>query len=170
MAAFTAGQVLTANTLNIKTRKALARARRITNSSSSTSTTLVGVLRLDDIPLKANTSYRITWRGSFDVATATDTMRGLITHTTDGTTPTTSSGTLKGSGGEVPFTSASSATTVTVVTDYTPGADLTLSLLLCIQHVIGTSAGILVAADTHFNTDMYVDDMGDDPGDTGTDI
>ena len=168
MSQLTAGQTLTASLLNSKFQKCIARARRTTNSSASTSTTSVGVLRLDDKPIKALRTYRITWKANFDVATQTDTLRGLIRYTTDGSTPTTSSTILPGSGGETSFTSNATASGVTIVTDYTPVADEILSTLLCIQHNVGTGNGIMQADGTTFTVDVYIDDMGDDPGNTGT--
>lgn len=168
MALILAGQTLTASLLNSKFQKNIARARRTNNSSASTSTTSVGVLRLDDKPIKANRAYRITWKASFDVATATDTMRGLIRYTTDGSTPSTSSNLLAGSGGETSFTSNATASTVTVSTSYTPVTDEILSVLLCVQHNVGTSSSIMQADGGIFLTEMWIDDMGDDPGNTGT--
>lgn len=165
-----AGQVLTATLLNARLRKRIARARRTSNSSGSTSTTAVAVMRLDDKPLIAGHNYKITWKGNFDTTTTTDTMRGYIRYTTDGSTPTTSSAILPGSGGEVVFVNASSAAICTVETDYTPVLNEILSLLLCIQHNIGTSSCILQADGSTFTTDMYIDDMGEDPGNTGTNL
>lgn len=168
MAQIMAGQTLTASLLNTKFRKRVARARRTTNSSSTTSTTSVGVLRLDDIPVRASVNYAITYKLTGDTTTSTDTLRALIRYTTTGSTPTTASTLLIGSGGETCFTSGSSGATLTVVTDYTPLTDELLSLLLCIQHTLGTSAIIAQADGGIFLTEMYVDEMGDDPGNTGT--
>ncbi len=167
---FAAGEILTAAKLNRYTNTRVARARRTTNSSGSTSTTSVGVLRLDDIPVFAGISYKITWKANFDVGTAADTMRGIIRHTTDGATPSTSSAILPGSGGEALFTLNTSAFGCTIETDYTPSSDQLLSLLLCVQHNSGISAGIMQADGTTFTTDMYVDLVGDDPGNTGTSV
>lgn len=168
MAQIVAGQTLTASLLNQKVRKCVARARRTTNSSATTSTTSVGVLRLDDIPVRAGVTYRVTYKLTGDTVTATDTLRALIRYTTDTTTPTTSSTLLLGTGGETSFSSGSSGSTLVVTTDYVPVADESLSLLLCIQHTLGTSAIIAQADGGIFLTEMYVDDMGDDPGNTGT--
>ncbi len=170
MAQITAGQTLTASLLNSKFRKRVARARRTSNSSATTSTTSVGVLRLDDVPVKAGVNYAITYKLTGDTTTATDTLRTLIRRTTDGSTPTTSSTLLTGSGGETSFSSGSSGSTLTVTTDYTPVTDELLSLLLCIQHNLGTSSMIAQADGGIFLTEMYVDDMGDDPGNTGTSV
>jgi hypothetical protein len=168
MAQIVAGQTLTASLLNRKLNRCIARGRRTTNSSSTTSTTSVGVLRLDDKPIRAGVTYRITHKVTGDTTTSTDTLRSLVRYTVDGSTPTTSSTLLPGSGGETSFTSGSSGSTLIVVTDYVPVVDETLSLLLCIQHTLGTSAIIAQADGGIFLTEMYIDDMGDDPGNTGT--
>lgn len=170
MADVAAGQIITAQLFNNKTRKCIARGRRVTNSSSSTSTTSVGVLRLDDKPVQAGKTIRITWKMTFDCATSTDTVRGHIRYTTDGSTPTTASPLLPGSSGGAHFISTSDVETRNVSTDYTPAGDETLSLLLCIAHMAGTGAMIAQADGTTYTTDMYIDDMGDDPGNSGTSV
>lgn len=170
MTELAAGQVLTASTLNMKLRKRIARARRTTNSTSSGTTTEVGVLRIDDVPILAGHNYRIGYMCHMDVLTVTDTMRGLLRFTTDGSTPTTASGALAGSGSEGMVASNSTVETIFVETDYTPVADEILSLLLTIRHVVGVGAIILQADASVFHTQIYVDDVGDDPGDTGVDI
>lgn len=170
MAALTAGQVLTAGLLNRKLRKNVARGRRTTSSTATTSTTYVSVLRLDDIPLTAGITYRITWKAHFSIATATDVLAGLLFYTVDGSTPTTSSTAVPGSAGEVDFASTSQQPVCTVVTSYTPVTDETLSVLLGVKHIVGTSSGTMTANGFGTTTEMYIDDMGDDPGDTGTDL
>lgn len=170
MAAFTAGQVLTASLLNKRTRKNIARARRTTSSTATTSTTYVSVLRLDDIPLEGGKHYRITYHVHFSTSTVTDTLGALLFHTTDGSTPTTSSATLPGSSGDVDFGSTAELPHITNMTDYNPASDETLSLLLGVHHVTGTSSSNLSANGVGTITTIYIDDMGDDPGDTGVDL
>ena len=166
-----AGQVLSAALFNDKTRKRVARARRTTDSTSTNSTTEVGVLRLDDIPLKQGRNYSIKWQATWDTTTATaEGMRALLRYTVDGSTPTTASTVLAGSGGEFKITDAAVFTTVDCETDYTPAADELFSCLLTIRHVTGTVATILEADTSVFHTQIWIDDVGDDPGDTGTDI
>lgn len=172
MADLSAGTLLTASIFNMKVRKRIARARRVTNSSSSTSTTEVGVLRLDDIPLLAGHNYKITYQVHMDTATsaANNTARELLRYTTDGSTPTTSSGILPGSGSEATFGNIANVESIHVETDYSPVADELLSLLLTIRHVAGTDAVIAQADGSVFHTQVYVDDMGDDPGEIGVDV
>lgn len=170
MADLPAGTLLTASVFNNKVRKRVARARRVSNSSSTTSTTEVAVLRLDDIPVLAGHNYQISYMCHVDTTTTTDTYRTIVRFTADGSTPSTSSGVLAGSGGEAMIANASTVDSNMITTDYTPAADEILSLLLTVRHVNGTSAGILQADASVFHTQMYVDDMGDDPGDTGVDL
>lgn len=174
MATLAAGQVLTATLLNSKLRKRIARAKRITNSTVSTSTTYIPVLRLDNVPLQAGRNYSVTWKGHFQVATATDVLSAGLFHATDGTVATTSKSFLPGSTGNVDFAVVQQTPVVTVVVDYSPPVDQYLSLLLAFAHLSGGSGGtsnsFMVANNAGFTTEIYVDDMGDDPGDTGTDL
>lgn len=165
-----AGQLLTASLFNMKARKRVARARRVSNSSSSTSTTEVAVMRLDDIPILGGHNYRIGYQCTLDVGTNVDTLRTILRITTDGSTPTTSSGVLGGSGAEELLSNAATPVSNFTETDYSPASDELLSILLSVRHVVGTSAGIIQADGSVFHTQMYVDDMGDDPGDTGVDV
>jgi len=56
---FQSHERLTATKLNraLRSGRCIGRARRITDSPSSSSTTLVPILRLDDIPLTAGRLY-----------------------------------------------------------------------------------------------------------------
>lgn len=170
MAALAAGQVLTASLLNKKLQRRVGRARRTSNSSSSTSTSYVSVLRIDDIPMWAGLNYTITWKAHVSVATVTDIMVVDLHYTTDGSTPTSASSTLPGSNSEVDFGSTSQYVGVTLMTDYTPATDLTFSAILTMKHLAGTSSGILRADGTSYTTAIYVDMEGEDPGDTGVDL
>lgn len=168
--AFAAGDVLTAAGLNNAVRKAVARANRVSNSTASASTTEVGVLRLDDIPLLGGHSYRIAWSLNFDVTTNADSMRALLRYTNDSSTPSTASTILPGSGGEAELTDNAIAEHLQVDTSYTPASNELFSCLLTIRHNQGTSVSIAQADASVFHTQIWIDDMGDDPGDTGTDI
>lgn len=165
-----AGEVLSAALFNDKVRKRIARASRTSDSSASTSTTEVSVVRLDDIPLKQGRNYRIAWTLNFDVSTNADSMRGVLRYTIDGSSPTTSSAVLPGSGAEVELTDAAVFEHLHCETDYTPSTDEMFSVLLTIRHNQGTSSSIAEADTTTFHTKIYIDDMGDDPGNTGTNL
>lgn len=164
-----AGQVLTATTFNNKVRRRIARARRTTTSSSS-SGSLVAVLRLDDKPVLAGINYEITASVHADGDTADLCFRTEIRYTTDGSTPTTASPVLPGSGTDESQRNASFGTSQYICTDYTPAGDESLSLLLCIIRLTAAGAVGLQADGTTYLTMMYLDSMGDDPGDTGTDL
>jgi hypothetical protein len=170
MAAVAAGQTISASLLNDKTRKVVARAARSTNSSATTSTTPIPVLRLDSIAVKAGRSYRITWKAAFDNNTATDTLRGHIRFTLTGSAAVAGSALLPGSAGEVHPTTASSPASGLVSCNYTPVSDARLSILLCVLHGTGTSSSLMQADGTSLITEMFIDDMGDDPGNTGVSL
>ena len=167
---FAAGDVLTAAGLNNATRKCIARARRVTDSSATTSTTEVSVVRLANIPIIGGKLYRVTYTCNGDVATNADSLRAVLRYTTDRSTPSTSSTILPGSGREVEITDAAIFEALCAETDYTPAADEWLSLLLTIRHNQGTSSSVLKGDTSVFMTQIYVDDMGDDPGNTGTNL
>lgn len=170
MAALTAGQTLSASILNDKLKKCIARAARNTNSTGTTSTTAIPVLRLDSIAIKAGRSYRITWKAAFDTGLSTDTLRGHIRFTVTGTAAVAGSALMPGSAGEVHTTTAASPASGMVECNYTPISDGRLSILLCVLHGTGTNTGIMQADGTNFVTEMFVDDMGDDPGNTGVNL
>lgn len=168
MADATAGQILTARTFNMKVRKCIARARRTTTSSTSSSSTPVAVLRLDDIPILAGHTYRITWIAKANTTVAGDVTRGIMHFTTDGTVPTSANAQVLGSTAST--TEAGTGSTLVCVTDYTPSVDQTYSVLLSIFRNSGTGAVSFASNATTILTQIYIDDMGDDPGNTGTDL
>lgn len=173
MADFLAGEIPTAAALNTASLagRCVGRAQRITNSSTSTSSTAVAVLRLDDIPITAGRLYRIeTSRLAVDGATAADTLAAELRYTTDGTTPTTASSILPGTYDEVDQPNASRAEFLYICASYAPAGDETLSLLLTIHHGSGTGAMGLQADGTLKIIEILVWDCGVDPGDTGVDL
>lgn len=173
MANFLAGQVPTAAELSLATRagEVVGRARRITDSSASTSTTRVAVLELDDVPLTGGRVYEIASPNlNIDGGTANDDYVVDILYTTDGSTPTTSSALLPGSSCEIIQPDAARNITAHISTTYTPATDETLSLLLCLRHGSGTSSAVIRADGTFRHIEMLVIDRGVDPGDTGVDL
>jgi hypothetical protein len=170
MADLAAGQVLTAATFNMKVRKCIARAARTTASTAASAAT--GVLRLDDKPILAGHTYRITWKAQLAGTVLGDVLRGEIKYTTDASTPTTTSTGLPGSYADIVNAVGSSTVGhgLTITTDYTPVTDETLSVLLITERISGTGNVNMQATGGLIVTQMYIDDMGDDPGNTGTDI
>lgn len=173
MADFLAGQVPTAAelTLAMKPGQVVGRARRITDSSASTSTTRVAVLRLDGIAITAGRIYEISAPNlNIDGATNSDDYVVDILYTTDGSTPTTSSALLPGSSCEIIQPDAARNITAHISTTYTPASNETLSLLLCLRHGSGTSSAVIKADGSFRHIEMLVIDRGVDPGDSGVDV
>lgn len=172
--AFFAGQKLRASELQDLIDKdsplplgLTARGNRTT--SSTTTTTEVGVLRIDDVPMYAGRAYKI-WTSPLvlDTSVNADIARGALRHTTDGSTPTTSS-TLMDAGGQGGMASAANGETRIIQIVYVPAADELFSVLLTVSRIAGTgNISIVGAAGFHIN--VYIEDIGQDPGDTGVDI
>lgn len=165
--AFVAGQKVRASQLNAQ-GVIKARARRVTNTGASTGS-VVGILRLDDVPVVAGRAYQITAIGGL-FPNATDNVRidATLRYTTNGATPTTAS----------PILVLHGLTTVTngyverynIIHTYVPGVDQTLSLIMCFQSVASGGAAVSSYAAADWPTEIIVTDMGADPGDTGVDI
>lgn len=146
----------------------LARGRRTTSSSSTT--TEVGVLRLDDIPIWGGFLYHIfTSIIPINSTVTGDTMFARIRYTTDGSTPTTSSTILPGAEMQCRENDSSWHETKIIVTHYTPVVDETLSLLLTVGRLNGTGSVQSVGSAVTV-VDLRVDSNGVDPGDIGVDI
>lgn len=143
----------------------IARADRQTNST--TTTTEVGVLRLDDVPIYLGRSYRISWVTLGDSSVANDVIQANARYTTDGSTPTTSSTIMK-----LTTDLQVNASTAIPLSDsviYTPSADQTLSVLLSAQRTAGSGNVGLIAAAT-YPTQLVIEDVGLDVTDTGVDV
>lgn len=144
----------------------VARARRTSNSSGTTSE--AGVLRLDDVPLKAGWLYYIYTSALFVVSNNSgDAVGCYLRHTTDGSTPTTSSTIL------AQTTAVSDSTTVGATIPmgllYAPASDLDLSILLTVIRHSGSGSVVLASAATN-PLDLVVMRVGIDPGNTGTSL
>ena len=144
----------------------IARGNRTT--SSTTTTTEVGVLRLDDIPIYTGRTYRIwTTPLQLDTSVANDVIRANLRITTDGSTPSTSSTVLTWAQSRAD--DATNPYTHVISVDYSPAADELLSILLTVARTSGTgNVSILAASTAPIN--LVVEDIGTDPTDTGTDI
>lgn len=169
MADVAAGQIMTADLFNRKVRKSIAHARRTTTSSASTGSA-VGVIRMDDIPIRAGIQYRISWKARTDSNVHEDICYGEIRYTTDGSTPTTSSSQLQGSVAETGQTDGGVGFTLYSTTYYAPLVNETLSILLTVVRSAGTGNNTFYADGSINVTDLYIDDMGDEPGLTGTNV
>jgi hypothetical protein len=137
-------------------------------TSSSTTTTEVGVLRLDDCPVLAGRFYRINAGTLLLTATvANDVTRASLRITTDGSTPTTASTLIALAQDRVDNTSFPPTQALSVI--FAPGSDQTLSVLLTAARVAGTGSSGIGGASTN-PIELYIEDLGTSPGDTGTDI
>lgn len=150
----------------------IARGRRST--SSTTTTTIVGVERLDDYAVVGGRSYNIRVTGLFCLSTvAGDRILVEVRFTTDGSTPTTASPVLaggqlyqvaaavsgsaaNGDGGQIDF-------------EYEPGGSATLSLLVTVSRNSGTGSVSTFSDPTHV-LELKIYDSGIGAGDVGTDI
>lgn len=165
---FQSHELVTATKLNrsLRTGRCLARGRRITNSSATS--TEVGVQRLDDIPIFAGRMYLIKSSSLLlNSSVANDVAVARFRITTDGSTPTTASPLLTQAGTRIDNTSTGDY--VNVLGPYMPTADETLSILMSVGRGAGTgNISMLYSSVTPI--DMMLFDCGEDPGDTGVDL
>jgi hypothetical protein len=165
--AFASGQKLPAAQLSTAgplPQGTLPRGNRITNSS--TTTTEVGVERVDSIPIVAGRLYRICTSPLVLSSTANDIVRAIIRISTSGSA-TTSSTVLDFV--QQPVTNTSFPGSVPLQTLYTAPSTATLSVLLSVSRQSGTGNASILGAST-FKIDLWVEDIGVDQGDTGVDI
>ena len=143
-------------------------ARGNRTSSSTTTTTEVGVLRVDDVPMYVGRIYKI-WTSPLrlDTSVANDVARALIRYTTDGSTPTTSSTTMTTA--QSTLANATDGNSVDICIDYTPSADELFSVLLCVARRSGTGNISIDGAST-LPINIVVEDGGLDCTDTGVDV
>jgi hypothetical protein len=151
-------------------RGMLMRGRR--DTASTTTTTIVGVLRLDDQAILLGRGYEIAVSGIFCTSTVNND-RALVSvrHTTDGSTPTTSS-TVIPAGESYQIVTVGAVTgedSGTLLIYYAPAANQTLSLLVCVARNSGTGSVGMFADGTH-KLDISIKDVGAAKTDTGTDI
>jgi len=169
MAAIAAGQTLTAELLNNKFLKCIARGRRTTTSSASTGTD-VGVLRVPAL-CRANKLYVVMCEVALDSSVTNDEVRARIRYTTDGSTPSVSSTILPGSLVNTRQTDANVPEHKTIFAVYPAATTHTATFLLCVGRIAGTgNCTINVDTAGGDSLDLSVFDMGDDPGNTGTSI
>ena len=147
-------------------RGIIARGNRVTNSTGTT--TEVGVLRLDDIPMYAGRTYRI-WTSPLwlDTSVANDVVAVNLRYTTDGSTPSTSSTIMTAAEAVLP--NASFPNSVGISIDYSPSTDTLFSVLLTVTRASGTGTVLITGSATN-PIDVVIEDIGLDPTDTGTDI
>lgn len=166
--AFLAGERPTAGQLT-RLGQAVARGRRIGSSSNVTSTTDIGVLRNDGIAVTSGTLYVIASTPlALDSSVANDEIGARIRYTTTGAA-TTASTILPGSQVAFRQVDINVPEHKMILTTYTPSANETLSLLLCVRRIAGTGNANLFADGTDI-TQLLVFSLGTDPGDSGVDV
>lgn len=147
-------------------RKIVGRARRLSNSSTTTSE--IGVLRLDDVELLADHVYEIQTSSLLVTSSvANDIVHVKLRYTTDGSTPSTSSTLLTQSGERIEVTASGGYTQA--IGTYAPSSDEALSVLLTVARNSGTG-NVSINYASVAPIEILVIDLGEDPGDTGVDI
>lgn len=160
-----AGAIADPGQYNIDIKKLVARARRET--TSTTTTTEIAVMRLDSVPVKAGRHYRICTSPLHLLSTVnTDAITARIRYTTDGSTPTTSSTQM----GQLTVTRSQAVSdSASMILEHTPASDQELSLLLTVGRTIGTG-NVSMEGGATFPIILWVDDMGPDTGNVGINL
>lgn len=160
MPEFSAGERLTAAKLN---RRGIAKyGMRPTTSTTSASSTAVGVLRVDSISVVSGRSYIINISCHPNSSVVTDSIRGEVRGSTAGAATTASAVLASGQ-----FTT-NFGVPVTFRFVYLAGSTATLSMLLCVARATGSGNCSLYADGTR-NTELWIEDMGV-ATDTGVDV
>jgi hypothetical protein len=147
----------------------LARGRRTTSVSPLTSA--VGVLRIDNVPIKAGRLYRISTSNlNFYSTVANDignaNIRIFYQATVGGVATIANSTAIGGMRNVVDVAGSTSSNTVPCNAIYAPTADGYVSVLLSAARAAGTGTMTLYAA-VGEQIDFTVEYSGIDPGDTG---
>lgn len=167
---FTAGQKLTATQLNALSEGVIARARRTTSSATSSSDGVdVAVLRVSNVSLVAGRLYSVwTTPLGLDSSSTNDEIAARIRYTTNGTDATTSSTILLGSNIQTRQTDGNVWEHKTIQTALV-GTTVTASFLIVVRRIAGAGAcKIAVDGSAGDVIDLVIEDIGADPGDTGT--
>lgn len=159
-----AGGIADPGAYNTDIKKLIARAGPRTSNSTST-TTEQSVLELDSVPVKSGRAYRIEVPPLHVSGGAADVVAIKIRHTTDDSTPTTSSTVLRYM--QTTIRTGTPDEPISLAHTYFPSSDVNLSLLLTVARVSGTAGNALIVGNTDKPISILVWDMGIDPGDTG---
>jgi hypothetical protein len=144
----------------------IKRHRRTT--TSTTTTTEVGVIRFDDVPVVGGRLYHI-YTSTLQLASSVnnDGLAANLRYTEDGSTPSTSSTVMTSFRDQQ--VNATTGFTGMISVMYAPASDLELSLLLTVARITGTGNAQMSGSAT-FPIDLVIEDIGIDPGSTGTNI
>ena len=151
----------------IDTRKRIARTTRTSNSSNATITE-VEVLRLDGIKFTAGRTYQLHTSSLLLVSSVTGDLIGVRFRYSSTGTATSSSTELHFGDRRIP-TGGTSESFGVLARSYNPSSDETGSLLLTVARSAGTG-NCQILASSAYQVELLVDDMGSDPGDTGTSL
>jgi len=146
----------------------ILKAIGIRTSNSSTTTTEVGVLRIDDIVTTAGHRYEIKVNAIALHSTVNgDVVRANIRYTTDGSTPTTASTALTDA--QLTVNNTTFPTTNIASGSLVATLGQVLSVLLSVQRISGSGNAQILGSAT-FPIELYINDLGPDSGDVGVDI
>lgn len=141
----------------------IARTQRTSDSTGTT--TEVGVVQLESVPVKSGRAY---WIGCSTLSVsggAADVVGVRIRYTTDDSTATTSSTSLKYQ--QTTIRTGTPDEPLAVGVWYFPSADQNLSLLLTCARIAGIAGNALIQGGSDIPIQLLVVDCGIDPGDTG---
>ena len=160
------GQTLDPAQYNLDVRGRIARARRITDSTA-TAATEIGVLQLDGLVLKAGRVYQFSTSTLLTIATVANDLLGIRFRYSNTGTATIASTELEFTDSK--NTATSSQGGIVLTRSYSPAADETGSLMLTIARATGTG-NVQILGAAAYPVEIFVDDMGPDPGDTGVSL
>lgn len=145
--------------------KTIAYGRRDTTSSTSAGA-VIGVMKLDNKPVRSGYLYRFVVSCNPYSEVASDRMVVEIRYQADGNPVTTASPVLPGSRKQVITNSTSStAGALHYETIYVPGSDQTISFMLCFNRAAGTGNPRMYA-DSDYLTFLSLVQSGISPGNT----
>ena len=163
---FQSAQVFDAADVNDLPGRIVARAKRET--ASSTTTTEIAVLRLDGIVIKNGWVYEIcTSPLVFDSSVANDVIWGRLRTSTSGAATTSS--TILDAMAETANSASGNQRAAGFSTLYESAVDGVLSVLLSVARIGGTG-NVRFSASTSFPMHLWVRNGGEDPGDTGVEL
>jgi hypothetical protein len=166
--AVSAGDTPSATTLNDPSGMCVAYGERTTTSTGSTGTE-VGVLRIDSIPIVSGRHYKFVLSPvSFTSTVAGDLIAVRFRLNTSGTATTAS--TLVAELAEDAKTASAQEKVHGMVVPYPATTTANLSLLLSIIRNTGTGTCTIAVSAAGYNIRVGVYDCGVDPGDTGVDL
>lgn len=138
-------------------------------TNSTTTTTIVGVLRLDDVQLRGGRAYEIKTSNLRATSGANDGVTATLRATTDGSTPSTASTAI--ATGSAQTTSASVFENIGPLQRlYAPSADQLFSVLLCVARTSGAAGSAGLGGDATYPIEVWIVDVGEAAADAGTDI